>query len=66
MIDIPDYCESLLAIQEKLMLNQKELAKKIGISYATLYRMIYQERWSFSMATLRKVKKFVDRHNKGK
>jgi predicted transcriptional regulator len=64
MIDIPDTCVSLIAIQEKLMLNQKELAEKMGISYATLYRFIYQEEWSFSMATLRKVKRFVDRHSK--
>lgn len=64
MIDIPDTCDSLLAIQEKLMLNQVELAKKIGISYATLYRLIYEGNWSFSMATLRKVKKFVDKHSK--
>jgi predicted transcriptional regulator len=63
MIDIPDTCDSLISIQEKLMLNQKELAKKIGISYATLYRLIYEERWRFSMATLRKVKKFVDRYS---
>jgi predicted transcriptional regulator len=64
MIDIPDTCASLFAIQERLMLNQKELAEKMGISYATLYRLIYQEKWSFSMATLRKVKRFVDRYSK--
>lgn len=64
MIDIQEHCTALMRIQNDLMLTQKELAMEIGVSYATLYRLIYKSEYSFSMATLRKVKKFVDKYSK--
>ena len=60
MFDLQEYVRKLLIIKEDRLLGNTELAREMGMHFTTLTRMLKGE--VVSLQTMRKIKKFVERH----
>lgn len=60
MFDLQEYVKKLLVIKDNRLLGNTEMATEIGMHYITLMRVLKGE--VVSLQTMRKIKKFVERH----
>lgn len=64
MIDYKEYVEKINSIRERKLMTFMDVADGIGISYATLRRVMDDEPRPVFLKTLRKIKKFIDKYER--
>lgn len=62
MFDLTEYRQTIEIIRIANHLSRSEVAKEIGIAYHTYLKSMIEDSSNISPITLKKLKKFIDKH----